>query len=194
METQKVKLEVLVAQHDVARASLDEARQNYQLTRLDLEDTVVRAPVDGVVGNRKVQVGRYLNAGTNILSIVPLDKVWVVANFKETQLADLKVGQVVSISVDGYSGQKLSGRIDSLAPGSGAAFSLMPPDNATGNFVRVVQRVPVKITLTDHNLSDRLVPGLSLRVQVALGSEGGQIANGLARSASQNGRQNVAAN
>ncbi len=101
-----------------------------------------------------------------LLDLVPIQDVWIVANFKETQLEHIRVGQKVRVSVDGYPETELSGVIDSLAPGSGSAFSLLPPDNATGNFVRVVQRIPVKITLQENSLEGLLVPGISVRVTV----------------------------
>lgn len=168
LEVQRVRLEVLAAQHEGAQASLAQAQAAYELAWLDLEHTVVKAPVDGIIGNRKVVLGRYVTPGASQLSIVPVNKVWVVANFKETQLAGLKSGQTVRISVDGYSNIVLKGMVDSQAPGSGAVFSLIPPDNATGNFIRTVQRVPVKIALTDNPLNDRLIPGLSVRVTVLI--------------------------
>jgi membrane fusion protein (multidrug efflux system) len=105
--------------------------------------------------------------GSPLLDVVPVENVWIVANFKETQMEHIRAGQPVSITVDGYPQAKLVGIVDSLAPGSGSAFSLLPPDNATGNFIRVVQRVPVKITLQENRLPGLLVPGLSVRVSVS---------------------------
>ncbi|MDE1938140.1 MAG: HlyD family secretion protein [Alphaproteobacteria bacterium] len=161
------KLDVLDAQQSEAQGAVAASQAALRLAQLDLDNTVVRAPVDGVVGNRTIRVGRYVTPGTPVLDVVPLSGVWVVANFEETQLADMKAGQRVRISVDGYSGVSLHGIVDSMAPGSGAAFSLLPPDNATGNFVRIVQRVPVKIRLdADNPLQGRLVPGLSASVSV----------------------------
>jgi membrane fusion protein (multidrug efflux system) len=142
------------------------------LAQIDLDNTTVRAPVNGVVGNRQIRVGRLVNTGVPVLDIVPVHNVWIVANYKETQLEDIRVGQPVRIFVDGYPHAEVLGVVDSLAPGSGAAFSLIPADNATGNFVRVVQRVPVKITLTDIPSQVHLVPGLSARV--AIKTSGGE--------------------
>ncbi|MNO35675.1 putative multidrug resistance protein EmrK [compost metagenome] len=142
-----------------------------ELTQIDLDSTVVRAPVSGVIGNRQVRIGRFVTPGGALLDIVPVDAVWVVANFKETQLEHIRPGQTVRISLDGYPDGALAGVVDSFAPGSGSAFSLLPADNATGNFVRVVQRVPVKIRLTHNPLPGRIVPGLSARVEVVTGSE-----------------------
>ena len=164
---QTKQLDVLAAQLSSARAGLDQAKANLSLARLDLEHCRVCAPVDGVIGNRKARVGRYVTPGTTLLDLVPVDSVWVVANFKETQLESLSIGQHVKIIADGYPKTPLRGTVDSFAPGSGAAFSLLPPDNATGNFIRVVQRVPVKITIDDNLLKGVLVPGLSVRVTVS---------------------------
>ena len=140
------------------------------LAQIDLDDTVVRAPVDGVIGNRQVRIGRLVAPGTPLLDIVPVNDVWLVANFKETQVEHIRLGQRVRITVDGYPNETLEGVVDSFAPGSGSAFSMLPADNATGNFVRVVQRVPVKIRFASNPLPGRLVPGLSARVEIDLGS------------------------
>ena len=122
----------------------------------------------GVVGNRQVRIGRLVAPGVSLLDIVPVDDLWVVANFKETQIERIRPGQRVRITVDGYPEEAMEGTVDSFAPGSGSAFSLLPSDNATGNFVRVVQRVPVKIRFVGKPLQGRLVPGLSARVEVDL--------------------------
>lgn len=148
-------------------AQRQEAQANLKLAEISLSETVIRAPVSGIVGNRRLRVGEYVRPGAVLMSIVPVKGVWVVANFKETQLEKMSVGQKVEIKIDGYPHVKIEGRVDSMAPGSGAAFSLLPPDNATGNFVKIVQRVPVKIALSpDHPLMGRLVPGLSADVTV----------------------------
>ena len=150
-------------------ARRQEAEAAMRLAQIALTDTIIRAPVAGVVGNKHVQPGEYIRPGSMLLSIVPLEGVWVVANFKETQVHRMQVGQRAHITVDGYPDAALNGTIDSLAPASGAAFSLLPPDNATGNFTKVVQRVPVKIRLVPgHPLVGRLVPGLSVKASVDL--------------------------
>ncbi|WP_074071493.1 HlyD family secretion protein [Rhizobium gallicum] len=172
IEAQHRKLDVLAAQRDAAQAALSQAEAARTLSQIDLDNTTVRAPVNGVVGNRQVRVGRFVTTGTPMLDIVPIHDVWIVANFKETELEDIRVGQPVRISVDGYPHAEVRGAVDSLAPGSGAAFSLIPADNATGNFVRVVQRVPVKIRLTSIPSRVRLVPGLSARVSIRTVEEG----------------------
>ena len=170
VEAQQQRIAVLQAQREAAVAAVAQAEAARELARIDLHSTVVRAPVDGVVGNRQVRVGRFVTPGVALLDIVPVHNVWVVANFKETQLEHIRPGQSVRIDVDGYPNAPLEGVVDSFAPGSGSAFSLLPTDNATGNFVRVVQRVPVKIRLSHNPLPGRIVPGLSARVEVAQGA------------------------
>ncbi|MGF6177774.1 HlyD family secretion protein [Ensifer sp. 4252] len=170
VEAQQHRLTVFAAQREAAVAAVAQAEAAHDLAQIDLDDTVVRAPVAGVIGNRQVRVGRLVAPGNALLDIVPVAGVWIVANFKETQLEDIHPGQRVRITIDGYRNEKLEGVVDSFAPGSGSAFSLLPTDNATGNFVRVVQRVPVKIRLVGNPLLGRLVPGLSARVAIDLGS------------------------
>ena len=169
IEAQQQRIAVLTTQREAAVAAVAQAQAARDLAQIDLDNTIVRAPVGGVIGNRQVRVGRLVAPGTALLDIVPIDDVWIVANFKETQLEQIRPGQHVHIAVDGYPNQALQGVVDSFAPGSGSAFSLLPADNATGNFVRVVQRVPVKIRFVGNPLPGRLVPGLSARVEVAVG-------------------------
>ncbi|MFC5699370.1 HlyD family secretion protein [Pseudomonas sp. GCM10022186] len=169
VEAQQQRIAVLVAQREAAVAAVSQAQAARDLARIDLESTVVRAPVGGVIGNRQVRVGRFVAPGVALLDIVPVNDVWVVANFKETQLEHIRPGQSVRITIDGYPDGTLEGVVDSFAPGSGSAFSLLPTDNATGNFVRVVQRVPVKIRFASNPLPGRIVPGLSARVEVQEG-------------------------
>ncbi|MDX1098145.1 HlyD family efflux transporter periplasmic adaptor subunit [Sinorhizobium medicae] len=170
VEAQQQRIAVLAAQREAAVATVAQAQAARALAEIDLESTVVRAPVGGVIGNRQVRVGRLVASGAPLLDVVPLDNVWIVANFKETQLEHLRPGQRASITIDGYPNAVLEGVVDSFAPGSGTAFSLLPADNATGNFVRVVQRVPVKIRFAGSPLPGRLVPGLSARVEIDLES------------------------
>lgn len=169
VEAQRQRIDVLGAQRAAAIAAVTQAEAARDLARIDLENTVVRAPISGVVGNRQVRVGRLVAPGTSLLDIVPVADLYVVANFKETQLEHVRPGQTARIRVDGYPDVAFEGVVDSFAPGSGAAFSLIPADNATGNFVRVVQRVPVKIRLRGNPLPGRLVPGLSARVEIDRG-------------------------
>jgi membrane fusion protein (multidrug efflux system) len=161
------QLAMLDAQRRQEEARLHQAEAALRLTQNDLDDTVIRAPVDGVVGNKGVQVGQLVKAGTLLLAVVPLPQVYVIANFKETQLAGMRPGQPVSLTVDAFPGVALRGFIESFAPASGALFSLLPPENATGNFTKIVQRVPVRIALApDEVLRSRLRPGLSAVVEV----------------------------
>jgi membrane fusion protein (multidrug efflux system) len=128
------------------------------------------APVAGRIGKRSVEVGQRVQPGQQLTAIVQ-DNVWITANFKETQLADMHVGQPVHVSVDALPGKELVGRVDSFSPASGAQFALLPADNATGNFTKIVQRVPVKITLKPEDLkaySGRLVPGMSVIAEVGI--------------------------
>lgn len=166
VEAQQHRIVVLAAQREAAVAAVAQARAARDLTQIDLDSTVVRAPVGGVVGNRQVRIGRLVAPGVPLLDIVPVNDVWVVANLKETQLEHVRPGQGVRITIDGYPNEMFEGVVDSFAPGSGSAFSLLPADNATGNFVRVVQRVPVKIRFVSNPLHGRLVPGLSARVEI----------------------------
>jgi membrane fusion protein (multidrug efflux system) len=161
------QLAVLRSQRHEEEGRRQQARATLQLARNDLENTVIRAPVSGVAGNRAGQVGQYVKAGTQLLSLVPLSRVYVTANFKETQLTRMRPGQLAAVSVDAYPDLTIDGRIESFAPASGAQFSLLPPDNATGNFTKIVQRVPVRIALPANSpLTGRLRPGLSVTVAV----------------------------
>jgi len=170
LDAEQQRITVLATQREAAVAAVAHAQAVSDLAQIDLDDTVVRAPVDGVIGNRQVRIGRLVAPGTPLLDIVPVNDVWVVANFKETQVEQIRPGQRVRITVDGYSSETLEGVVDSFAPGSGSTFSMLPTDNATGNFVRVVQRVPVKIRFAGNPLPGRIVPGLSARVEIDLGS------------------------
>jgi membrane fusion protein (multidrug efflux system) len=165
--TERSRTAVLTTQRRQAEATLMREEAMLRLARNNLDDTEIRAPIDGVVGNKGVQVGQYVKAGTQLLSIVPLAHVYVVANFKETQLAGMRPGQHVDIKVDAFPGRTLSGRIESFAPASGSQFSLLPAENATGNFTKIVQRVPVRIALPEGGpLAGLLRPGLSVVVSV----------------------------
>ena len=161
------QLAVLRSQQHEEQAKLQQAHANLQLAQNDLDNTVIRAPISGVAGNRAGQIGQYVKPGTQLLSLVPLARVYVTANFKETQLTHMRPGQLAEVSVDAYPDLTLDGRIESFAPASGAQFSLLPPDNATGNFTKIVQRVPVRIALpTEGPLAGLLRPGLSVTVTV----------------------------
>jgi membrane fusion protein, multidrug efflux system len=182
------QLGVLRSQQREEQAKLQQARANLQLAQNDLDNTVIRAPISGVAGNRAGQVGQYVKAGTQLLSLVPLPRVYVTANFKETQLTRMRPGQRAEVSVDAYPEMPLEGEVESFAPGSGAQFSLLPPDNATGNFTKIVQRVPVRIALPqDDALAKFLRPGLSVTVTVYTGKAGdGTIGAAHAQAANSN--------
>jgi membrane fusion protein (multidrug efflux system) len=155
------RVDVLTTDRAKAVAQLDHARAVEQQMALNLSYTEISAPVDGTVGARALRVGQFVQAGTQLMAVVPLDAVYVVANFKETQLTNVRNGQPVEIEIDSFHGTRLKGHVDSLSPASGLEFALLPPDNATGNFTKIVQRVPVKIVLDDHNLTGLLRPGMS---------------------------------
>jgi membrane fusion protein (multidrug efflux system) len=165
------------------QAKVESARSDLDRAEIALSDTVVAAPIDGVVGNHRVEPGMYMEAGWPMMSVVPLHDTWIVANFKETKLDRLRVGQEARLEIDAFPDAVMVGRIDSLAPASAAEFSLLPAQNATGNFIKVVQRIPVKIFYDlPPELEGRLVPGMSVVVTVdtrtalhgaALAGEGG---------------------
>ncbi len=163
LDQQRGQIQVLDSQQKQAQASLAAQRAARDLATINLGYTRITAPVDGMVGQRLVQAGQYLNVGTQVMSIVPLPNVWVIANYKETQLTRIRVGQPARVTVDTFPGKVLHGHVDSWSPASGAQFSLLPPDNATGNFTKVVQRIPVKIVLDpDSELATLLRPGMSV--------------------------------
>jgi membrane fusion protein, multidrug efflux system len=155
------KVDVLTTDRAKAVAQLDRSRAVEAQAALNLSYTQITAPVDGTVGARSLRVGQFVQAGTQLMAVVPLDAVYVVANFKETQLTHVRNGQPVEIEIDSFHGTKLRGHVDSLSPASGLEFALLPPDNATGNFTKIVQRVPVKIVLDDQSLKGLLRPGMS---------------------------------
>lgn len=155
------KIEVLATERAKAVAQLEHARAVEQQAALNLSYTQITSAVDGTVGARTLRVGQYVQAGTQLMAVVPLDAVYVIANFKETQLTHVRSGQPVELYVDSFHSIRLKGHVDSLAPASGLEFALLPPDNATGNFTKIVQRVPVKIALDDQSLNGLLRPGMS---------------------------------
>ena len=145
------------------RADMKAKKAALDLARIDLGYTRITAPVSGEVSERGVQAGQYVHAGTQVIAIVPLSNVWVIANYLETQLTHVAIGQRAEVRVDTFPGVVVKARVDSIAPASGAQFSLLPPDNATGNFTKVVQRIPVKLRLDpDNPLKGRLRPGMSV--------------------------------
>jgi membrane fusion protein (multidrug efflux system) len=167
LESATANVAVLKGQQQEAIDTLAELKTALAKAERDLSFTVIRAPIDGVIGNRAVQVGDYLQPGQRLASLVPLDNVYVDANFKETQLARLRPGQTVSIAVDALPQHDITGSIESLSPASGAVFSLLPPDNATGNFTKIVQRLPVRIRVPEAVAGKGLLrPGMSVVVSV----------------------------
>jgi membrane fusion protein (multidrug efflux system) len=161
------QLGVLAAQESQAEAAVAAARAALDLAQINLGYTRIVAPQDGVVAQRQVKPGQYVGVGTQVTSLTPLPHVWVIANYKETQLTHMAAGERAEVRVDAYPGHVMKGHVVAFAPGAGSVFALLPPDNATGNFTKVVQRVAVKILVDDPaGLEDRLRPGLSVVAKV----------------------------
>ena len=162
------QIDLLQAEIVQANAALARTEALQRQAELNLGYTTITAPIDGVVGNRTLRVGQYVQAGTQLMSVVPAHGAYVVANYKETQLTDVHEGQAVDIEVDMFPGKVVHGHVDSIAPASGQEFALLPPDNATGNFTKVVQRIPVRIALdSDSNARIELRPGMSVIPTIA---------------------------
>ena len=161
------QISALNAQLSQARAQLEAARANAAQSQLDLDNTVVKSALAGRVGDRTVRVGQYVQPGTRMLTVVPVQRTYLTANFKETQIGRMRAGQPVELHVDALPGHTLHGVVDSFSPGTGAQFALLPPENATGNFTKIVQRVPVRIRLeTGPETRSVLLPGMSVTVDV----------------------------
>jgi membrane fusion protein, multidrug efflux system len=175
---QRHQLEVLSGTKKQRAADLLGAKAALAAARLRLGYTKIVAPFDGVVGERQVQPNDYVNIGSNLINVVPLPSVYVIANYKETQLTRVKPGQPVDVTVDSFSNAKLQGRVERIAPASGSQVALLPPDNATGNFTKVVQRIPVRIALDQGQpLLERLLPGMSVVTRIhtdEAGADGGK--------------------
>jgi len=164
---------VIESQIQQAQAGLEQAIAERELARLNLSYTELRSPVDGMVGNRSAQIGAYATAGSQLLSIVPARGLWIDANFKESQLARIRPGFPVLVEVDSIPGRKFRGQVVSVAPATGAQFSVLPPENATGNFTKIVQRVAVRIVLDNEaEARGQLRPGLSVLARVNTLSSG----------------------
>jgi membrane fusion protein, multidrug efflux system len=158
---------------DQAKAALAQQQAALRQADLNLSYTTITAPVDGTVGDRTLRVGQYVQAGTDLMEVVPLSAVYVTANYKETQLTDVLPGQPVTIAVDMFPDAVVHGVINSIAPASGEEFALLPPDNATGNYTKIVQRLPVKISIDPHDrLLGRLRPGMSVEPTIDTHSKG----------------------
>ena len=167
IEAAAANVDVLKGQQQEAISTLSELKTALAKAERDLSFTVIRAPLDGVIGNRAMQTGDYVQTGQRLASLVPLDEVYITANFKETQLAHLRPGQTASIAVDALPEHTIQGTVESFSPASGSVFSLLPPDNATGNFTKIVQRLPVRIHVpADIAREGSLRPGMSVVVSV----------------------------
>jgi membrane fusion protein (multidrug efflux system) len=163
LDAQRRQMAVLDTQELQLRADAKAKQAVLDLAKINLGYTRITAPVGGEVSERDVRAGQYVHAGTQVIAVVPLDNVWVVANYKETQLTHVAIGQRAEIRVDTFPGIVINAIVDSIAPASGAQFSLLPPDNATGNFTKVVQRIPVKLRISpDNPLAGKLRPGMSV--------------------------------
>jgi membrane fusion protein (multidrug efflux system) len=159
------QLAVIATQKQQVQASLDAANAERDLAQLNLSYTELRAPIDGLVGNRSAQVGAYATVGSQLISIVPAHGLWIDANFKEDQLARMHAGSPATVQIDLLGGKRFNGHVASIAPATGAQFSVLPAENATGNFTKIVQRVAVRILLDDE-LTGQLRPGLSVTAKV----------------------------
>lgn len=172
------QLDVGKAELAQAQAALASAKAAEDQAELNLSYTSLVAPIDGLVGNRTLRVGQYVQAGTQLMAVVPTHDAYIIANYKETQLTDVRAGQLVDVEVDTFPGQVFKGHVDSLSPASGQEFALLPPDNATGNFTKVVQRIPVKIVLDEKGpLSVVLRTGMSVYPTIDTRSEPTRIAS-----------------
>jgi membrane fusion protein, multidrug efflux system len=160
------RIDVLQTARAQAVAQLEHSKAVARQAELNLGYTTIKAPMDGVVGARSLRVGQYVTGGTQLMAVVPIQSAYITANYKETQLAHVHPGQTVDITVDGLPDSTLKGHVDSLAPGAGQIFALLPPDNATGNFTKVVQRIPVKITLDDPRDAALLHAGMSVEPDI----------------------------
>jgi membrane fusion protein (multidrug efflux system) len=166
-EAAERQLAVLEAQLTQSEATIAAQRAALDAARINLGYTTITAPQDGVIGQRQVKPGQLVGVGSQITTLTPLPKVWVIANYKETQLTHMAVGQKAVVTVDTFPGHTLRGHLQSFAPASGAEFALLPPDNATGNYTKIVQRIAVKIVIDDADgLTDRLVPGMSVEAKI----------------------------
>ncbi|AXJ96636.1 MULTISPECIES: HlyD family secretion protein [unclassified Sphingomonas] len=173
---QRRRIAAFEAQVKQGQAQAEGARAQLAAVNVDVGSTLIRAAIDGRIGDKSVTVGQFVQAGTRLMSVVPLSKLYVTANFKETQLALMRPGQPATIKVDALDGVELRGHVESVSPGTGAQFSLIPPQNATGNFTKIVQRVPVRVAIEASPDARRLlVPGLSVTVTVDTSGAKGQL-------------------
>jgi membrane fusion protein (multidrug efflux system) len=167
LDQQMALLASLDVQEKQLQAQVNAAEAQAALARNNLDYTRILSPADGLVSQRQVRPGQFVNVGTQVITVVPLPNVWVIANYKETQMTNVRLGDPARVTVDAFPGLELTGHVDSWSPGTGSTFTLLPPDNATGNFTKVVQRVPVKIVLDPHASLGTLVrPGLSVEATI----------------------------
>jgi membrane fusion protein (multidrug efflux system) len=170
LDQQKALLASLDIQENQLQAQVRAAEAQVTLARNNIDYTRIVSPADGLVGLRQVRRGQFVNVGTQVISVVPLPRIWVIANYKETQMTNVRLGDPATVTVDAFPDLKLTGHVDSWSPGTGSTFALLPPDNATGNFTKVVQRVPVKIVLDPNEALGTLVrPGLSVEAMIDTG-------------------------
>jgi membrane fusion protein (multidrug efflux system) len=167
LDQQKAALAAIDTQEKQVQAQIKAAEAQVALASDNLRYTRILSPADGLLGQRQVRLGQFVNVGTQVVAVLPLPNLWVMANYKETQMTDIRLGQPARIAVDAFPDLKLTGRVDSWSPGTGSTFALLPPDNATGNFTKVVQRVPVKIVLDkDASLGALVRPGMSVETTI----------------------------
>ena len=172
LQAQRIQIDSLTTDIQRLEALLASARTDLQQAEVNLSRTDIHAPVAGLVGNRAARSGQYVQVGSHLLALVPDNAIWVQANFKETQIGRMQPGQKAELVFDSFPDQPIEGRVDSLFAASGAQFSLLPPDNATGNFTKVVQRIPVKLTFAaDNPLKGKIRPGMSVEVNVDIASD-----------------------
>jgi membrane fusion protein (multidrug efflux system) len=170
LDQQKALLASLDVQENQLAAQVHAAEAQLRLAQNNLEYTRIVSPADGLVGLRQVRPGQFVNVGTQVISVVPLPRIWVIANYKETQMTNVRLGDPARVRVDAFPDLALTGHVDSWSPGTGSTFALLPPDNATGNFTKVVQRVPVKIVLDANSALGTLVrPGMSVEATIDTG-------------------------
>jgi membrane fusion protein (multidrug efflux system) len=171
LDQQKALLASLDVQENQLKAQVSNAAAQLTLAQNNLNYTRIVSPADGLVGQRLVRPGQFVNVGTQVISVVPLPRIWVIANYKETQMTNVRLGQPARVTVDAFPALALTGHVDSWSPGTGSTFALLPPDNATGNFTKVVQRVPVKIVLdADPSLGTLVRPGMSVEATIDTGT------------------------
>jgi membrane fusion protein (multidrug efflux system) len=172
LDQQKAILVGLDIQTKQLQAQIQAAQAQVTLAANNLAYTRIISPTDGIVGQRQVRAGQFVNIGTQVIGVVSLPNIWVIANYKETQMTNVRAGQPARITVDAFPALTLTGHVERWSPGTGSTFALLPPDNATGNFTKVVQRVPVKIVLDNNSALGTLVrPGLSVEATIDTGAE-----------------------